>query len=179
MSVLEFISSLKWPITVLLLATAGYVIVKRDTRLRAFLKYVISNHDMRMSALGMDMELTRAESAAESAAEIAAQPDHQLDAIANEGGFTVGPEGHRVAFESPNTRELRREAIEEVMRESAEWGWHLSRMGFKRPPIPEILWTEDGKPRITYGRSEHPTDTEKQLMNRLHEWQARRRVQGE
>jgi hypothetical protein len=45
----------------------------------------------------------------------------------------------------------RREAIERLMTEAAEWGWTLAHMGFKTPPRPQISWSDGGEPTIDFG----------------------------
>lgn len=144
MSVLEFISSVTWPITVLLLVTVGYVIIKRDKGLRAFIKHVISNRDMRMSAPGLDIEFTRAE----SAAELAAQPDEQLLQVVSDSGAAVGINDGSI--EPRDATLLRREAVEEVLREAAELGWHFAKTTNGGPPELAIRWDEDGRPDVVY-----------------------------
>jgi hypothetical protein len=47
-----------------------------------------------------------------------------------------------------------RRIIEEIITDSAVWGWKMAGMGFRNPPIPKIDWTNQGTPVIKYGMSD-------------------------
>lgn len=43
---------------------------------------------------------------------------------------------------------LRRAAVEQLIRDSAAWGFDMAALGFESHPVPVIEWTDDGTPRI-------------------------------
>jgi hypothetical protein len=45
----------------------------------------------------------------------------------------------------------RREQIERLIAEAAQWGYEMAAIGFKTPPRPVIEWTPEGEPQILYG----------------------------
>lgn len=141
MSVLEFISSLKWPITILLLATAGYVIAKRDHGLRAFIKHLLANRNMRISLPFVEAELTKLE----EAAELAAQSDEQLEQVAAERSEEAG---------GPDATGLRREAIEQLVREVDRATRAVAGLRADAP-VPRVFW-RDSHARITFTRPGPP-----------------------
>lgn len=56
-----------------------------------------------------------------------------------------------------HNREMeRRRAIEKIIAEGAEWGYGMAQLGFAGVPKPVIAWSNDGRPRILYGKSEVP-----------------------
>ncbi|WP_280877907.1 hypothetical protein [Streptomyces pseudovenezuelae] len=134
---MEFISSLKWPITVLILAVGAYWTVKRNQGLKVELKQFLATRNVRAVVGGQELEFTHAE----AAVALAAQPDEHLMRLEEESGVRT------LATTSEVTR-LRRGAIEGIMRDAAVWGWRVGRTGSERPPNPVIRWTEDGVPEI-------------------------------
>lgn len=146
MSVLEFISSLKWPIVVLvLIATVWRAFKKHPGAGRWFADY-LESRDLRGKAGPVEFEaMTKA--AVEQAAAITAASDEELAAIA-------GPAEQALFDEEPSRPDptvLRREVVEGLMRTSARWGWEMAQMGFRTPPNPHIEWSEDGHPSIMFG----------------------------
>ena len=47
-----------------------------------------------------------------------------------------------------------KQAIEDIMRVSAWWGYDMANLGFKTRPTPVVEWTEDGRPLIQYAKGE-------------------------
>jgi len=47
-----------------------------------------------------------------------------------------------------------KQAIEDIMRVSAWWGYDMASLGFKTRPTPVVEWTEDGRPLIQYAKGE-------------------------
>jgi hypothetical protein len=98
-------------------------------------------------------EVVHTDGAAQSGGELSGSKpldSEQMDAI-------VEKELARRAPKSARRREIeQRRAIEEIIRDSAGWGYDMAKLGFKSRPVPKIDWTEDGRPRILYGKGEQP-----------------------
>lgn len=113
-----------------------------------------------------DAEPLEAEGAADEdePVEKVASDDGELKA--EEGTSVDGPQGGGPTSEQAELQRkvgaiLRRKkrmqdqaAIEDIIRESAAWGYDMAKLGFKTRPTPVIEWTEDGRPIIVYGRGE-------------------------
>ncbi|MER5462426.1 hypothetical protein ABT010_17430 [Streptomyces sp. NPDC002668] len=39
------------------------------------------------------------------------------------------------------------------MGNAAQWGFEMAQMGFRRPPDPQVRWTDGGTPEIMFGAS--------------------------
>lgn len=124
MSVLEFISSLKWPIIVLTVLIYGARTMKGHPDIWTWLKEWLDRRNINAQVLGAQLQTT--DSAAPTAAVTA--PDTAL------------PAGQ--------AQEIRREAAEQLMRQAAIWGWHAHRVGAE-VPVPQIEMRGD-QPVITF-----------------------------
>ncbi|MFI2202680.1 hypothetical protein ACH47Z_18245 [Streptomyces sp. NPDC020192] len=139
MSVLEFISSVKWPITLLILVGFTSWQSKRNPGISETIKSFVMSRNFRLQAFGADVEATKAETTAAAAGELAARTDEELAQAAQP--TTTG---------QPDVAQIRREAVEAVMTSAAQWGWAMAQMGFKNPPNPAIQWNADGQPEIGF-----------------------------
>ncbi|MBY8882042.1 hypothetical protein [Actinacidiphila acidipaludis] len=138
MSVLEFISSLKWPVTLLILAVGLGRWWHRSPDARASFREWIANRDIRLHLGGQELEATLADTTGSMAA--AAASDEQISALAHEPG---GPE-----VELEELLRWRRDAVEDVMRSAALWGFELGKSGVPRLPATTVTWSENGEPSI-------------------------------
>lgn len=145
MSVLEFISSIKWPIVALILLGVIVRGVKKNPGFGQWLRDWADRHDFSGKAGPVQFQAT-SKAAVEDAAAVTAASDAELSAIAaaSEQQDALDPD---LVFYDPS--ELRREVVEGLMRTSARWGWEMAQMGFRTPPDPQVRWTHDGRPEIT------------------------------
>jgi hypothetical protein len=108
------------------------------------------------------VEAERAARAEEVTAELNSAVTSAVQTIASgpslvadrDSGRIIETEGVvRVNESAPSAAEERdrRRATESLIRESAEWGWQMAQIGFRRPPVPQIEWTAEGAPIIKYG----------------------------
>jgi len=142
-SVLEFIAALKWPVVVLValgVVSRGF---KRNPDMGRWFRGWLDSRDVRGKIGPTEFEAT-ASRAVEAAAGIAAASDEH---IADNLAASLGQAG---TAQSDGVHQLRREAVEALMRDSAKWGWVSAQMGFRSPPDPDIRWQEDGRPNILY-----------------------------
>jgi uncharacterized membrane protein YccC len=143
--ILEFISSLRWPITVLVLAGGGYWAAKHNKGLQQTLREMFTKRNMRLNLGGQEFEISGVAEIAETAA-LAAQSDAQLARMAAEE-------------DSPrrsDVTEMRRDLLELVVQSAAHWGWRAAKAGVEMPPEPIVTWTEDGVPEIRFKEYEPP-----------------------
>ncbi|MET7715252.1 hypothetical protein [Streptomyces sp. NPDC005407] len=154
MSVLEFISSLKWPIVVLIISLTALVQLRRSPEARSSFGAWFRGRNFRVQVAGQEFEATLADTVDNMTA--AASGDVQLAAHAqspHESGIsTEGDEspGGQLSGEADLTG-LRRSAVEAVMRNAAQWGFEMAQMGFRSPPDPQVRWADDGTPEIMFG----------------------------
>ncbi|BBB01058.1 hypothetical protein RVR_8297 [Actinacidiphila reveromycinica] len=149
MSVLEFISSLKWPVVVLVgifVVSRGF---KRNPDMGAWFRRWLDSRDVRGRVGPAEFEANL--NATRDALVTAAASDDVLAAADQPVSDLLVP--------SPDTTALRRDAVEVVMRTAARWGWDMADMGFRNPPVPVIQWDDDGTPKILFGEgaSRNPT----------------------
>lgn len=43
----------------------------------------------------------------------------------------------------------RRQAVEQLLKEAAAWGWQMARLGWSQPPVPHVTWQEDGRVQLS------------------------------
>ncbi|GGW15073.1 hypothetical protein GCM10018980_40530 [Streptomyces capoamus] len=155
MSVLEFISSLKWPVVVLVIGLTAMVQLRRSPVARSSIIAWFKGRNFRMRVAGQEFETTipspldmvdNMTTAASGDAQLAARSPRERGTPAEDNE----PRGGTAPVETELTG-LRRSAVEAVMRDAAQWGWQMAQMGFHSPPDPEVQWTEDGTPQIMFG----------------------------
>lgn len=132
MSVLEFIASLKWPVTVLLLVGLASWRLRRSPELGHSIRALIGSRSIRLNIAGQEVELGEAA----GAATFAAAPDEALTEITSQRDA------------EQDITEIRREAVEEAMNAAALYGWHAARSGAARLPDLSLQWDERGQPEM-------------------------------
>lgn len=115
---------------------------------------VIAPDRLRLSGGGIDAEMERRqreriEEVLEASLEapMAQSPPH-----ATKTPQVTVPPVERIVGSTISRSALKRFA-EDLITESAEWGWMMGQMGFKTVPRPIIEWTGD-QPRIMYGHGD-------------------------
>jgi hypothetical protein len=146
MSVLEFISSLKWPVVLLAMFFWIARALKKNPGFRDWFKHWVENHDFRGKIGPAELEAFSRES---ELVQAAAATDEELAELA--GADRPGTEDVPTAVTTTAVAALRREVVEEVIRSAAQWGWETAHMGFRTPPNPRVEWTDDGRPVIRFG----------------------------
>ncbi|MET9120188.1 hypothetical protein [Streptomyces sp. NPDC004528] len=154
MSVMEFISSLKWPIVVLIIGLTAMRQLRRSPETRSSLAEWFRRRNFRVQVAGQELEMTLADTVDNMTA--AASGDGQLAAYAQgPGEGRASNEADPAPKEDPTGETdltgLRRSAVEAVMRNAAQWGWEMAQSGFRSPPDPQVRWTDDGTPEIMFG----------------------------
>ncbi|MFF9625431.1 hypothetical protein [Streptomyces griseosporeus] len=148
MSWMEFIVGIKWPLLILLLVMAGAWSMRKEERRKAMSEWTqgfLANRDISLTAGPAALALTSAPPQLVDSMAVAAQP------ITGEVSTelpkpTMSAQGEVAGGQSEVV--MRREAVEQVMRSSAEWGWEVAQRGLREPPVMEIRWREDGRPEI-------------------------------
>jgi hypothetical protein len=146
---MEFIVGIKWPLLILLLVMAAAWSLRKEKRRRAagdWLKRLVENRDISLTAGPAALAITSPPDQLVQSMAAAAQP------IAGEVAAelpmpTMSAEGEVVG---ESEAMMRREAVEQVMRSSAKWGWEMAQRGLPEPPEMEIRWREDGRPEIHF-----------------------------
>jgi hypothetical protein len=130
-NVLEFISSLKWPVVVLVLVGSGARAVKKHPGFGKWLREWFDRRNANLRFGPAEGSLTLPQETA-TAVRTATASDEQLAA--------------------PDPTGQRQEAVEIIMRDAARWGWQMAHRGLPSTLVPVIRWTDDGRPEILYGR---------------------------
>lgn len=138
MGALEFVSSIKWPVTVLLLAGLATRALRRNPAARASIGYWLRSRNVRLRLFGQEIDTSVATT--QGSMDVAAEDDLGL-AVAVGGGSEGDPDSADVEI-------VRRAAVESVMRSAARLGWQLAQDGRQTPPELTVRWTEDGHPRL-------------------------------
>jgi len=152
MSVLEFISSLKWPFVVLTILGYGARTVKGHPGVWTWLKEWLDRRNINAQVLGAQLQTT--DSTAPTAAVTA--PDTAL------------PIGQ--------AQEIRREAAEQLMRQATIWGWHAHRVGAELP-VPKIEMRGD-QPVITFTNYLAVRTAAEQQNDLVQSWYRQHRADG-
>lgn len=148
MSVLEFISSLKWPIVLLVMLAVLVRGIKRNPEFGEWLRNWLDRRDVSAKFGGLAEVQASSKNAVEQAAAVSAASDYELTAIAAEAEPQRVMDPELMGYDPA---ELRREVVEDLMRTSAQWGWEMAQMGFRTPPDPHIEWSDSGTPHILFG----------------------------
>jgi hypothetical protein len=100
----------------------------------------MGTRNIRLNLAGQELEATLAETQGSMA--VAAGSDEEIAELAGRDDTSVEAQGW--------TRvQLRRDAVEEVMRSSARWGYNIARAGMVSDFNPVVSWTNDGRPLIS------------------------------
>lgn len=54
-----------------------------------------------------------------------------------------------LSFRGSPSLTVRREAVEQIVRAGAEWGYRMALLGVTPCPVPVVEWDEQGRPRVT------------------------------
>jgi hypothetical protein len=144
-SVLEFIAAIKWPVFLLVLLGVTVRGAKKHPEVSARVAAYFEKRDISGKAGPVEFQAT-SKDAVEQAAAVSAASDEVL--AASTFSFDLGD---LFTEPPPDPTVMRRDAVEDVMRLSAQWGWEAAQMGFRSPPNPHIEWSEDGRPEIKFG----------------------------
>ncbi|MGW3668736.1 hypothetical protein [Streptomyces sp. NPDC005141] len=160
MSVLEFIASIKWPVTVLLLAALSTVVLRGSPGTRRSMGEWLGQRNLRFSLGGQEIEATLAET--QGRLGTAAEPDSQLVGGSSATDTASDQQGSD-ASASQSVEASRRAAVEDLLRSAALLGWQLARKGTSSPPDPTVRWEADGRPvieseSVTHELSAMPSD---------------------
>lgn len=145
-SKLEFIVAIKWPATVLILAIAGLIAMKRSPGKIAALMNWLRNRNFRINLMGQEFETTMSD--IQSSMGVAAETDAELAAAVAGVIEKPAPEGPPVEPQEA-VDAARRSAIENVMRTAARLGWKLAQSGATEPPEVKVVWADNGTPFIS------------------------------
>lgn len=141
-SILQFIVDIQWTLLFLVLLIVGIVWVRRmPTTTREAVRGALLARGIKASVGSLSLEVG-APANAETLA-TAAAPDEQI---------AQGLEPSETETEEEQVQQIRRSAIEQVMREAAEWGWNMAQAGAIVRPAPQIIWNGD-QPEIDNGFS--------------------------
>ncbi|MFI0897102.1 hypothetical protein [Streptomyces sp. NPDC020983] len=146
MTVLEFISSLKWPVALLAVFFWIARALKKNPGFRNWLKRWLENRDVRGKIGFAELEALHRGS---EVVQAAVATDEELAELARSD--QSGADDNATTDTTSAVTALRREVVEEVIRTSAQWGWDTAHMGFRNPPDPQVEWTDDGRPVIRFG----------------------------
>lgn len=155
MSVLEFIAAIKWPVTLLILATAAMYTLRRSPEARASFNRHMQTRNWRIRIAGQEVEGTLI--AAQPAMTAAVLTDDQLAAelvrrFREEQQSIADLDLSQYRLPTDNDIETtRREAVESVMRTAARWGWDMAHRELRQLPELDIEWTNEGRPEISIG----------------------------
>ncbi|MEZ0092869.1 putative DCC family thiol-disulfide oxidoreductase YuxK [Streptacidiphilus sp. EB129] len=143
-TILQFIVDMKWVFLTLILVGLVVVGIKRSSpATKAALRNAVISRGLKVDLPGgIGFDWSPPSSAAVA---MAAAPDAQL--AQSTSGEGQAPTQDQV---QDHVQALRRDAVEQVMREAARWGWMMARTGFQSPPVPQINWVGD-HPQITFG----------------------------
>lgn len=146
-SVLEFITSIKWPVTVLLLAGVVLLALRRSPDTRRSMAAWLNRRNIRLHFAGQEIEATIDQ--IQGSMDVAAENDSALAASVVRS--ELQPAEGAAAEPSPAAVEFaRRAAIENVLRNAANLGWQWARSGKNQPPLVEVSWNADGQPTLAF-----------------------------
>lgn len=160
---LEFISSIKWPVTVLLLAAMGTMLLKRNPGTRQSMGAWFSRRNLRLQVAGQEFEATVAET--QGSIDLAAGNDRELaealpDADASEGAQLPAD----VHSASEAVEAARRAAVESVVRNAVRLGWQWAG-GTGAEPEAVVSWTNAGNPTLRI--VQQPLDVGRRTFDRI------------
>lgn len=131
---------MKWPFLILLLLAVVLIPRKPRKAVAKFCTELVRNRDVSLAAGQFSLSLSRVE-------QELAEATGDLDATMPVP--RVGMLGESESEPSPGLS-LSREAVERIVRASAELGWTAARAGFTNPPAPTIDWSDAGNPTVDY-----------------------------
>ncbi len=138
--ILDYIRTLVWPATVL-----AVVLVFREpiARLVGEGKTSLKGPGFEVQAEAVTYALSQQLA---SAAKTLTKPHRQRRGVNAEERRAAGGSLEDL---DPEDEAARRQAIEQLLADSAGWGWQMAVLGWTRPPTPHVIWDRDGRPRLT------------------------------
>ncbi|WP_062215809.1 hypothetical protein [Streptomyces sp. NBRC 109706] len=124
MTVAEFIVETQWTLLILLLATVLTVGMVCSEKFRE----AVLKRNWRAGVDGISSEVAAPASTTEA-----------IEAVVNPAPDDSGTE---------DSVSYRKGAVENLVKEAAQWGWRQARAGSDEPPAPGIDWEADGGPRV-------------------------------
>jgi hypothetical protein len=168
-SVLEFVSSIKWPVTVLLLAFMATVLLKRNPGTGKSVGAWFSRRNLRLNVAGQEFEATVAET--QGSIDVATTPDRDLAEVAVNA--TQPEQEQRASTHELADQEVenaRREAVGRVAQNAVRLGWLWARgdRGASEP-VAVVSWGADGQPRLrVIAREDTPAEVALMAANLGH-----------
>ncbi|MDH6141144.1 hypothetical protein P3T35_003157 [Kitasatospora sp. GP30] len=173
MSWLQFIADIKWAVVALVaLAVVSRKMKRVSPETRQAVRDSLLTRKLRVKLGDAEAELGEKQQLAE-AVSAAAASDEELQAQIQQ--ITSGePSPEEV-------QQVRRSAIDEIIRQTVHLTWEIRNFNFVLPPIPHVEWDED-RPRVTYGGGSegerhralmaaavnaHPASVERRWMERM------------
>ncbi|MEU6381855.1 hypothetical protein [Streptomyces sp. NPDC046909] len=143
---MEFVVAMKWPFLILILLAAALIPLRSASRRKALTKFLsdlLRHRDVSLTVGQFALSLSRVEQELAEAAGI-------LDTTLPKARVDVQGEAEGDIHESVA---LSREAVERIVKYSAELGWNAARLGFPTPPAPTIKWSDTCHPTINLDTS--------------------------
>lgn len=170
---LQFIADIKWAVVALVaLAVVSRKMKRVSPETRQAVRDSLLTRKLRVKLGDAEAELGEKQQLAE-AVSAAAASDEELQAQIQQ--ITSGePSPEEV-------QQVRRSAIDEIIRQTVHLTWEIRNFNFVLPPIPHVEWDED-RPRVTYGGGSegerhralmaaavnaHPASVERRWMERM------------
>lgn len=148
MSTLEFVSSIKWPVTVLILAAMATVVLKRSPGTRQSVGTWFSRRNLRLNVGGQEFEATVAETQGSIGAAISL--DSELAEAAGrspEAGAEEQSSGSASADREVETQ--RRKTVGALARNAVRLGWLWGRGEHgASEPLTSVTWDPAGNPML-------------------------------
>lgn len=155
---MEFVVAMKWPFLIIFLLIVAAVAL-RSEKVRSAFTTSVQNMSRREGQLTVGPASYAWGSATEdfqAKVESAVQADVTGQVHAALPLPTVGAEGETQTGAEPSAPlppSLSHEAVETLIRYSAEYGWNMSQLGFPEPPEPEIEWDREGNVTVRFDSS--------------------------
>jgi hypothetical protein len=143
MSWLQFIADIKWAVVALIvLAVASRKLKRVSPETRRAVRDSLLTRKLRVKLGDAEAELGEKQQLA-AAVDAAAASDAEL-----QQQIQQATNGEQPTVET--VQQVRREAIDEIIRQSVRLTWEIRDLDFALPPVPHVEWDGD-RPRVTYG----------------------------
>jgi hypothetical protein len=139
---LQFIADIKWAVVALVvLAVASRKLKRVSPETRQAVRDSLLTRKVRLKLGDAEAELGEKQQLAEAASTAAASDAELVETI-------------QQATNEPPTAEalqqIRRDAIDEIIRQTVRLTWEMRELDFALPPVPHVEWDGD-RPWVTYG----------------------------
>jgi hypothetical protein len=139
---LQFIADIKWAVVALIaLAVASRKLRRVSPETRQAMRDSLLTRKLRFKAGDLEAELGEKQQLADAVSAAAASDEELQVQIQQITNGEPSPE---------EVQQVRRSAIDEIIRQTVHLTWELRAFDFALPPIPHVEWEED-RPRVTYG----------------------------